>query len=104
LLTVRVSLPSEPVVGSNLRTETITGGAAYAALILKPDPTDKTPNHFIVLCDGVQIGRIFDRVPSPSAPRNATWFWSLDGKYRVDAGADGGVVLGIMLIWVVIRG
>jgi hypothetical protein len=43
-------------------------------LILKPDPTDKTPNHFIVLCDGVLVGRIFDRVPGASAPRNATWW------------------------------
>jgi hypothetical protein len=41
-------------------------------LVLKPDPTDKTPNHFIVLCDGIQVGRIFDRVPGASAPRNAT--------------------------------
>ena len=40
-------------------------------LILKPDPTDKTPNHFVVLSDGVQVGRIFDRVSGASAPRNA---------------------------------
>ena len=53
-------------------------------LILKRDPTDKTPNHFIVLCDGVQVGRIFDRVPGASAPRNATWCWSIDTKYRRD--------------------
>ena len=39
-------------------------------LILKPDPTDKTPNHFIVLCDGVQVGRIFDRASVGAA--NAT--------------------------------
>ena len=42
-------------------------------LKLKPDPTDKTPNHFVVLSDGVQVGRIFDRVPGASAPRKATW-------------------------------
>jgi hypothetical protein len=59
----------------------ITGGLPLP-LILKPDPTDKTPNHFIVLCDGVQVGRIFDRVPGASAPRNATWRWSIDTKYR----------------------
>jgi hypothetical protein len=53
-------------------------------LILKPDPTDKTPNHFIVLCDGVQVGRIFDRVPGAFAPHNATWRWSIDSKYRRD--------------------
>jgi hypothetical protein len=59
------------------------------SLILKPDPTDRTPNHFIVLCDGVQVGRIFDRVPGASAPRNATWCWTIDGNYRRDAGPDG---------------
>ena len=62
-----------------------------AVLKLKPDPTDKTPNHFIVLCDGVQVGRIFDRVPGASAPRNATWCWTIDGKYRCgDGPPDGG--------------
>ena len=53
-------------------------------LILKPDPTDKTPNRFIVLYDGVQVGRIFDRVPGASAPHHATWRWSIDSKYRRD--------------------
>jgi hypothetical protein len=53
-------------------------------LILKPDPADKMPNHFVVLCDGVQVGRIFDRVPGASAPRNATWCWTIDGNYRRD--------------------
>ena len=61
-----------------------------AVLKLKPDPTDKTPEHFIVLCDGVQVGRIFDRVPGAAAPRNATWCWTIDGKYRRDGGPDGG--------------
>jgi hypothetical protein len=59
-------------------------------LILKPDPTDKTPNHFIVLCDGVQVGRIFDRVPGAAAPRNATWCWTIEGKHCRDGGPDGG--------------
>src|SRR5258708_6768073 len=53
-------------------------------LMLKRDPTDKTPNHFIVLCDGVQVGRIFDRVPGASAPRDATWCWTINGNYRRD--------------------
>ena len=53
-------------------------------LILKRDPTDKTPNHFIVLCDGVQVGRIFDRVPGASAPHDATWCWTINGNYRRD--------------------
>jgi hypothetical protein len=53
-------------------------------LILKPDPTDKTPNHLIVLSDGVQVGRIFDRVPGAAAPRDNTWHWSIDTKYRCD--------------------
>jgi hypothetical protein len=52
-------------------------------LILKPDPADKPPNHFVVLSDGVQVGRIFNHVPGASALRNATWVWSLDGEYRV---------------------
>jgi hypothetical protein len=45
--------------------------------------------HFIVLCDRGRVGRIFDRVPSASALRNATWCWTIDGKYRVGAGPDG---------------
>lgn len=53
-------------------------------LILKPDPTDKTPNQFIVLCDGVQVGRIFDRVLGAAAPHYATWCWRIDTKYRRD--------------------
>ncbi len=53
-------------------------------LILKPDPTDKTPKRFIVLCDGVHVGRIFDRVPGAAAPRDNTWRWSIDTKYRRD--------------------
>jgi hypothetical protein len=54
------------------------------SLVLKPDPTDKTPNHFIVLCDAVQVSRIFDRVPRAAAPRDATWCWTINGNYRRD--------------------
>jgi hypothetical protein len=57
-------------------------GGLLLPLILKPDPTDKTPNHFVVLNQGVQVGRIFDRVPGASALRNATWCWTIDGRYR----------------------
>ena len=59
-------------------------------LRLKPDPTDKTPNHFVVLSDGVQVGRIFDRVPGAAAPRNANWCWTINGKYRRDCGLGVG--------------
>ena len=51
-------------------------------LILKRDPTDKTPNRFIVLFEGAEVGRIFDRVPGAAASHNATWCWSIDTKYR----------------------
>ena len=59
-------------------------------LRLKPDPTDKTPNHFVVLSDGVQVGRIFDRVPGASAARNANWCWTIAGKYCRDCGLGVG--------------
>ena len=59
-------------------------------LRLKPDPTDKTPNHFVVLSDGVQVGRIFDRVPGAAAPRNANWCWTINGRYRRDCGLGVG--------------
>jgi hypothetical protein len=59
-------------------------------LILKPDPTDKTPNRFVVLSDGVQVGRIFDRVPGASAARNANWCWTIAGKYCRDCGLGVG--------------
>ena len=64
-------------------------------LILKPDLTDKTPNHFVVLSDGVQVGRIFDRVSGASAPRNANWrnanwCWTIAGKYCRDCGLGVG--------------
>ena len=60
------------------------------SLVLKPDPTDRTPNHFIVLCDGVEVGRIFDRVPGASAPHNATWCWTISDKRRVPGEPGGG--------------
>jgi len=70
------------------------GGKSFSGgpmlLRLKPDPTDKTPNHFVVLSDGVQVGRIFDRVPGAPAPRKATWCWTINGRYRRDCGLGVG--------------
>lgn len=51
-------------------------------LILKPDPNDRRPGRYIVLCDGKEVGQIFDRTPGASAPRDATWHWALSGNYR----------------------
>jgi hypothetical protein len=60
------------------------------SLILKADPTDKTPNHFIVLYAGVQVGRIFDRVRGASAPHYATWCWTIEAKHCRDRMSAGG--------------
>ena len=51
-------------------------------LILKPDPNDRRPDRYIVLCEGKDVGQIFDRVPGASASRNATWLWQMSGSYR----------------------
>lgn len=51
-------------------------------LILKHDPNDRTPGRYIVLCEGKEVGQIFDRTPGASASRDATWWWALNGNYR----------------------
>jgi ribosomal protein L37AE/L43A len=58
-------------------------------LVLKPDPTDRRPDRYIVTCEGKEVGQIFDRVPGASAPRDATWLWSINDKRRVP-GSQGG--------------
>ena len=52
----------------------IVPGGSIASILVYPGR-----GHF-----GVQVGRIFDRVPGASAPRDATWCWSVDTNYRLD--------------------
>jgi ribosomal protein L37AE/L43A len=65
-------------------------------LILKPDPNDRRPDRYIVLCEGREVGQIFDRVPGASASHDATWWWGLSGNYRENpsdgAGSAGSAV------------